>query len=205
MEHRMETPIETEVKVRFPGSADDAFKLIEQLGYTVRIPRTLEVDQLFDRADASLRASDQVLRLRLESNAKGTRWILTYKGPAERERYKSREEVETSVTDGDNLMLVLNRLGYTPTFRYEKYRTTFGTAEQPGIITVDETPLGLFLELEGPKHWIDSTATHLGFSASDYVITSYAGLWQEYLRGRSNGPKDMTFLAHTPEPYGKLP
>lgn len=201
----METPIETEVKVRFPGSADDAFKLIEQLGYTVRIPRTLEVDQLFDRADASLRASDQVLRLRLESNAEGTHWILTYKGPAERGRYKSREEVETSVTDGDNLMLVLDRLGYRPTFRYEKYRTTFGTSGQPGIITVDETPLGLFLELEGPKQWIDDTATHLGFSASDYVITSYAGLWQEYLRRRSNAPRNMTFLDHIPEPHGKLP
>jgi adenylate cyclase class 2 len=196
----MDTPIETEVKIRFPGSPDDAYKLIEQFGYTLRIPRTLEVDQLFDRPDSSLRAADQVLRLRLDSNPDGKHWILTYKGPAQRERYKSREEIETGVADGDILALVLNRLGYTPSFRYEKYRTTFGTSHQPGIITVDETPLGIFLELEGRKEWIDETATHLGFSASDYVITSYAGLWQEYLRGRGNAPIDMVFLDYTPGP-----
>ena len=163
------------------------------------------MDQLFDRPDASLRAADQVLRLRMDSNADGKHWIVTYKGPAERERYKSREEIETSVADGDNLALVLNRLGYIPSFRYEKYRTTFGTSHQPGIITVDETPMGIFLELEGSKKWIDDTTTHLGFSDSDYVITSYAGLWQEYSRGRSNVPRDMIFLDHTPVPDGKLP
>lgn len=201
----MDTPIETEVKIRFPGSAGDAHRLIKQIGFTIRVPRTLEVDQLFDRPDASLRAADQVLRLRLDSNADGQHWILTYKGPAQRERYKSREEIETSVTNGDNLALVLNRLGYKPSFRYEKYRTSFGTGHQPGIVTVDETPLGIFLELEGPKEWIDLTATHLGFSHVDYVITSYAGLWQEYLRGHSNAPRDMIFLDHVPVPEGKLP
>jgi adenylate cyclase class 2 len=201
----METPIETEIKIRFPGSAADAHRLIEQLGYTVRSPRTLEVDQLFDRADSSLRATDQVLRLRLHRNANGEQWVLTYKGPAERDRYKSREEIETSVAHGDNLALVLGRLGYIPSFRYEKYRTTFGTSDQVGIVTVDETPIGIFLELEGPKEWIDSTATHLGFSTSDYVITSYAGLWKQYIRDRSNAPRDMIFLDHAPVPDGKSP
>jgi len=201
----MATPTETEVKIRFSGSAADAHKLIQHLGYTERIARTFEADQLYDRADASLRASDQVLRLRTESGANGKRWVLTYKGPAAREGYKSREEIETGVDDGDNLVLVLQRLGYLPSFRYEKYRTTFRAGEQPGIVTVDETPLGIFLELEGPKQWIDDTAKHLGFSPSDYVITSYAGLWQEYLRTHSNASPDMTFLDHTPEPDRKIP
>jgi adenylate cyclase class 2 len=92
-----------------------------------------------------------------------------------------------------------------PSFRYEKYRTTFGTSDQVGIVTVDETPIGIFLELEGPKEWIDSTATHLGFSTSDYVITSYAGLWKQYIRDRSNAPRDMIFLDHAPVPDGKSP
>jgi adenylate cyclase class 2 len=201
----MQTPIETEIKIRFSGTAVDAGTLIERLGYSVRIPRTLEMDQLFDRPDSSLRTSDRVLRLRLESSADRKQWTLTYKGPADRERYKSREEIETGVADGDHLCLILDRLGYVPSFRYEKYRTTFGSAHQPGIVTVDETPLGLFLELEGPKEWIDSTATHLGFSPSDYVIKSYAGLWKEYLRGRSNVSQDMIFLDHTPGPDGKHP
>jgi adenylate cyclase class 2 len=197
----MATPIETEVKIRFPGNAGAAYELIEQLGYALQIPRTLEADQLFDRADASLRVSDQVLRLRVESGADGKRWKLTYKGPAAGElRYKSREEIETRVADGDNLTLILARLGYIPAFRYEKYRTTFAASQQPGIITVDETPLGLFLELEGPKAWIDDTAKGLGFSSSDYVTSSYATLWRQYLEGQSNGPENMVFLHHPPPP-----
>jgi adenylate cyclase, class 2 len=196
----MSTPIETEVKIRFAGNAGEAYKLIEGLGYTIRIPRTFETDQLFDRVDGSLRASDQVLRIRREQSSEGKRCILTYKGPADRERYKSREEIETGVTDGDHLVLILDRLGFKGGFRYEKYRTTFGRGDQPGIITVDETPLGIFLELEGPKEWIDFTATHLGFSASDYVISSYAALWMEYLRGRSNTSSNMVFLDPSPVP-----
>ena len=196
----MSTPIETEVKIRFAGNAGDAYTLIEGLGYPVRIARTFETDQLFDRTDGSLRASDQVLRVRREQSAEGKRCILTYKGPADRERYKSREEIETAVTDGDHLVLILDRLGFKGGFRYEKYRTTFSAADPTGIITVDETPLGIFLELEGPKEWIDFTATHLGFSASDYVISSYAALWMEYLREGSNTSSNMVFLDHPPVP-----
>jgi adenylate cyclase, class 2 len=201
----MSTPIETEVKIRFAGNAGEAYKLIEGLGYRICIPRTYETDQLFDHTDGSLRASDQVLRIRKEQKAEGIRCILTYKGPADRERYKSREEIETGVTDGDHLFLILSRLGYKGGFRYEKYRTTFGTGQQPGIITVDETPLGVFLELEGAKEWIDHTATHLGFSATDYVISSYPKLWKEYLRGQSNASPDMVFLDDSPGPQTKYP
>jgi adenylate cyclase class 2 len=202
----MATPIETEVKIRFPRTADAAYELIEELGYAIQIPRTLEADQLFDRAEASLRAADQVLRLRLESSAEGKLWKLTYKGPSARELgYKSREEIETRVADGDNLILILSRLGYMPAFRYEKYRTTFAMSQQPGIITVDETPLGIFLELEGPKEWIDDTAKRLGFSPYDYVTSSYATLWRQYLEGPGNGPENMIFLLYPPAPERKDP
>ena len=201
----MSTPIETEVKIRFSGNTSEAYKLITGLGYTLHIPRTFESDQLFDRADRSLRNSDQVLRIRLNHDPEGKRWILTYKGPAARERYKTREEIETGVIDGDHLVLILDRLGYKKGFRYEKYRTTFNSSREPGIITVDETPLGIILELEGPKEWIDKTATHLGFSPSDYFVTSYVALWKEYRQGRSNTPADMVFLEHPPRTLNKIP
>src|SRR5438093_9347439 len=38
-------------------------------------------------------------------------------------------------------------------FRYQKYRAVYRYAEL--IITVDETPIGVFLELEGPKPLIE--------------------------------------------------
>ena len=92
--------------------------------------------------------------------------MVTYKGPATRDGYKSREEIEFDVSDPDTFTLVLERLGYHPTFRYEKFRTQLRIAGEPGLITIDETPIGVYLEIEGPQDWIDSTAARLGLSES---------------------------------------
>lgn len=155
---------------------DGVLARVEALGYSVRTPRQLEADQLYDRSDGSLRALGQVLRVR----TRGPRVTLTYKGPAERSPHKSREEIELDLSDGPAYALVLERLGYQPGFRYEKYRTAYAAPSQPGIITMDETQLGDFLELEGPAEWIDTTALQLGYSPAEYITQSYATLWRSH-------------------------
>lgn len=193
-----DTPIETEVKIAFNADPREARELIERAGYASGEPRILESDQLFDRGPADLRNADQLLRLRRS----GARATVTYKGPATRERYKSREEIEFDVSDPAAFELVLSRLGYTPGFRYEKYRTKFPAP--PGIITIDETPIGVFLELEGPANWIDSTALRLGFSPSEYCTLSYAALYRDYLRSHGGAPVNMVFNpSNTPDALRK--
>lgn len=118
---------------------------------------------------------------------------MTYKGPGRRERHKSREEIEFEVSNPENFHQVLERLGYTPGFRYEKYRTKFAASGEPGIVTIDETPIGVFLELEGPAQWIDRTAARLGLSEAEYLTHSYAALYQEYRRSKPHAPPDMIF------------
>jgi adenylate cyclase, class 2 len=152
--------VETEVKIRFPAGAGVARQTIEAHGYQLSEPRTLEADQLFEREGDELRRSGRLLRLRRT----GDRATITYKGPASGGQYKSREEIEFDVSGPKELVQVLDRLGYSPSFRYEKYRTKFANPNEPGLITVDETPIGVFLELEGEPNWIDRTATRLGFS-----------------------------------------
>src|ERR1700679_457521 len=98
--------IETEIKIRFDRSPDDARELIERHGYAVLEPRTLESDQVFDCGASELKSVDQLLRLRRSSS----RFTVTYKGPATRERHKSREEIEFDVSDPAAFELVLNRL-----------------------------------------------------------------------------------------------
>lgn len=168
-------PTETEIKLRV-GELVTMRHRIEELGYSVKIPRTLESDQLYDRGDQSLRHSDQILRLR----TRGSRSTLTYKGPAQRAPHKSREELEVDISDGATFERILDALGYQATFRYQKFRTTFAAEGQPGLVTLDETPIGEFLELEGEADWIDRTAASLGFELSDYVTASYASLYREY-------------------------
>jgi adenylate cyclase class 2 len=190
---------ETEIKLRWNGSAQEALALIEGRGYPISSPRTLESDQLFDLPSAALRQSDRILRLRKTISPEGkARAMVTYKGPATRDGYKSREEIEFDVSDPDTFTLVLDRLGYRPAFRYEKYRTQLRAAGEPGLITIDETPIGIYLELEGPQDWINSTAARLGFPVAQFLTVSYAGLYQEYRGQHPEAPGDMTFDLNSP-------
>ena len=168
-------PVEIEIKLRLADGAAGARALLGQRGYTAAGPRLLESDQLFDR-EGELRQSDRILRLR----SSGERWTLTYKGPAGRSPHKSREELEVDFSSGPSLVSILEALGYQPSFRYEKFRTKFTAPGEPGIVTIDETPIGDFLELEGPAYWIDETAVRLGYSTTDYLTVSYASLYREY-------------------------
>jgi adenylate cyclase class 2 len=163
--------------------------MLERHGYQPSGPRILEIDQLYDRPGDELRTTNRLLRLR---NA-GGKWTVTYKGPRQPDRYKSREEIESDVLDGAAFTQILIALGYSPTFRYEKFRTKFTAASEPGLVTLDETPIGAFMELEGPGYWIDQTAASLGFHAADYVTLSYAALYQEYRLSHPEVSKDMRF------------
>jgi adenylate cyclase, class 2 len=205
--HRMITTYvtETEIKLRWDGTPQDAQALIERQGYALLGPRTLEIDQLFDLPSGDLQKSDRILRLRKTVSMEGgTRAMVTYKGPALREIYKSREEIEFEVSDPDAFTLVLDRLGYRPGFRYEKYRSTFSASGEPGFITIDETPIGVYLELEGPPGWIDSTAARLGFPVMRFLTASYAGLYRKHREKHPDAPANMTFDLQNPyKPTGK--
>jgi len=185
--------VETEVKLRLPQGAEHARALLERHGFVVTFQRQLEADQTFDLPTRELRGSGRLLRLRTIGN----QWTLTYKGPADHSIYKSREEIETGLSDGAAFAHILERLGYQHSFAYEKFRTVFKAPGEQGIVTLDETPIGDFLELEGPGSWIDSTARKLGFTAADYVTSSYAALYDEYRRtqeaNRQLVPRDMKF------------
>jgi adenylate cyclase class 2 len=186
--------VENEIKLPVRDTPEAARLRIEALGYRLHRDRTLESDQLFDDLNGELKNTDRILRLRRV----GDRAILTYKGPAQRTRHKSREEIETDISDPAALVLVLDRLGYQPGFRYEKYRTMFRRADETGVVTLDETPIGLFLELEGPTEWVDRTAAQLGYSPADYLTVSYAFLYREYRQQHLEVGGNMTFDPHVP-------
>ncbi|MBV8709904.1 MAG: hypothetical protein JO028_22160 [Acidobacteriaceae bacterium] len=88
---------------------------------------------------------------------------------------------------------ILTSIGFQPSFRYEKYRTEFQADGAAGIVTLDETPIGFFLELEGPGDWIDKTAKDLGFSPESYVLESYGRLYVADCERRGVKPSHMVF------------
>jgi adenylate cyclase, class 2 len=181
--------VETEIKLRLPQGPEHARALLEQHGFRPTVARQLEIDQTFDLPSGELRQSGRLLRLR----SAGGRWLVTYKGPVDGGSHKSREEIETDVTDGLAFDQILAALGYQPSFAYEKFRTVFKAPGDEGIVTLDETPIGDFLELEGPGYWIDRTAQQLGFRPADYITSSYAALYEEHRKTHGTVPRDMKF------------
>lgn len=179
---------ETEIKLSVAGAAQ-ARRLLARAGFRVSRRRIFEANTLFDTESRKLRASDCLLRLRRA----GRRHVLTFKGPSTRGKHKSREELELELTHSAPLEQILSRLGFGPVFRYEKYRTEYSEAGRPGLVTLDETPIGDFLELEGPPEWIDRTARRLGFTGRDYITETYAGLYLAFCRRMGRKPADMVF------------
>ena len=179
---------ETEIKLPVENPAK-ARRLLRAAGYRVQRRRHFEVNLVYDTPQSTLRASQRLLRLRQA----GKDVILTYKGAPVAGKHKSREELEISVSDAGAASLILERLGFSRTFRYEKYRTEYRGRSREGVITLDETPAGTYLELEGPPGWIDRTAASLGFQEKDYITLSYGGVWLEHCQRLGIAPPDMVF------------
>jgi adenylate cyclase class 2 len=178
---------EIEVKLRF-DSPENATTRLRSLGAVESTPRLFEDNILFDRARDPLHRARQALRLRRV----GDRAVITYKGPVEGEhRYKVRVEHETDVADGDAAERILLSLGFEPHWRYQKYRTEFDFGKLR--ICLDETPLGCFVELEGPPDEIDGAAEKLGFGVDDYVTASYRKLLELEAGRQGRRPWDLVF------------
>jgi adenylate cyclase class 2 len=179
---------ETEVKIAVPTPAG-ARKLIREAGFRVHVPRVFEANVLYDFADLRLRGQGKITRLR-EAGKVNT---LTYKGKGTEGRHKVREELETKLENAAVMARIFQELGLQPVFRYEKYRTEFAADKGRGVITLDETPIGTFLEIEGSARWIDRTAKQLGFDPDDYITASYGVLYLQYCRELGIKPSNMVF------------
>ena len=175
--------LEREAKLRFEDAAA-ARRAVEGLGARLRRARHFEDNLLLDDAAGSLARGGSALRLR---RAEG-RAILTYKGPRREDAagIKVRPEIELDVSDGDAMLAVLGALGYAPAFRYQKYREVWDWKDAE--VVVDETPLGTFLEIEGPVETIQEAARVLGIRPDDYVLESYPALFRA-----AGGRGDMVF------------
>lgn len=168
--------IEREIKVR----VEDLGRVRERLarlGGTCRHERSRERNTLYDR-DGDLTRTGCVLRVR--EDGRGVR--VTFKGPATfNGRVKSRTELETAVGDAAALDGILIALGYVPSLRYEKEREEW--AIDSSLVALDHTPLGDFVEVEGPDP--ESLLVRLDLGDLEPESLSYPGLWE---RARLDDP-----------------
>jgi adenylate cyclase class 2 len=178
--------LEREVKLRF-DSIDEARAAVERAGAAPLRGRRLQEDCLLDNPAEDLHVRRCVLRVRSECGKSR----LTFKGPVQPSIMKLREEHETVVGDGDVLLRILAELGYTPWFRYQKYREEYAIDDV--VIAIDETPVGAFVELEGSEAGIARAAGLLGREPGDYVLDSYRTLFVSWERSQGRSGGNMLF------------
>ena len=182
--------------------------------------RLHEWNTIFDTPQGGLAKHGQLLRIRTETQEGGSkksaakrkpRIVLTFKRPTiasiaipgkerEPQSHKVREEIELEVADGNLLARIFEGLGMAGWFRYEKFRTTFTLPASAHwakglLIELDETPIGTFVELEGPAEAIDRAAQELGYSKRDYILKNYLVLYVEECRRQGKEPRNMVFAA----------
>ncbi len=194
-----------EIEIKLPVTDHRAAaRAIQALGATSH-GRVFETNTLYDTPQSDLRSRGRLLRVRIEtptspkiSHRQSSRVVLTAKAPQQstiapkaHPRYKVRAEREVQARHPHNWPAALKTLGLRPSFRYEKYRTSFRLGRLH--MDLDETPVGVFLELEGPPSAIDRVARALGYQPSAYIRGTYWDVYAADCRRRGRKLANMVF------------
>jgi adenylate cyclase, class 2 len=187
---------------------------LAKLGARIAKPRVHEHNTIFDTPEFTLAKREELLRIRTETLAAKSRKssphsVVTFKAPipgagsaGKSERHKVWEEIELKISDAKALAAIFEGLRLRGWFQYEKFRTTFQLRASNAwarqlLLELDETPIGVFLELEGPAKAIDRAAQVLGFPKKDYILANYLVLYREFSARRGEEPSDMLFAKKT--------
>lgn len=159
--------------------------------------RRLIDDQLYDLHPAHpIQSARCALRIRRD----GTRGFMTFKGPPQPGAVKIREEFETEVSNVAALEAIVAALGYTPFFRGQKWREEFGAGT--AVIALDETPIGVFVEIESDAETIAELTTRMGRARTDWQLESYQRLFVRWATARGLPTEFMAFSLDTHEAEG---
>ena len=152
--------------------------------------RIHEFNLRYDLPDGSLVAKKQVLRLRKDTQAR-----LTFKGPGIMEQdVLTRKEIEVEVSDFDATNRLLEALGYQVIMMYEKFRSNYLMDKL--VLSVDETPLGLFIELEGESPaQVRRAADALGVDWDARINLSYSALLNIFNQSTGHTFRDLSYAA----------
>jgi adenylate cyclase class 2 len=185
--------VEIEAKMSVPDLASVRARLSE-LG-AEPAGNNLETNTFFDTEDRSLLAADEGLRLRHNQNKEtgAEEHIITYKGPRQHGKLKSREEVEVTVANAQDASELLERLGFVRMLSFEKRRESWKLGGCK--VELDELPyLGSFVEIEGPADEpVLAVREQLGLADRPIVKSAYIALLMGYLQERGNKKRVVTF------------
>lgn len=182
-------PFESELKIPVTDFEPVRESLRRERAVVVQV-MAREINLLLDQPDGRLRTAGSLLRLRQH----GDRNLLTLKGPVNYSgSIKVREEHETELSDLSRTVEIFERIGFPVFMKYEKDREEWLLGEFS--VVLDHTPMGDFVEVEGPPEQLERAARLLGLDVAAALRGSYVSLWLEYreLHPELDLPTDMVF------------
>lgn len=178
---------ETELKLYVTDLAAVEDRL-KALNAELTAPRVYERNVRYDDTGGRLSREHITLRLRQDTRAR-----LTYKDGERQigDFGTTRFEAEVEVSDFDTMHVILEKLGFTPSLVYEKYRTTYELHDAE--ITLDEMPYGSFIEIEGTADAIGETMQALQLDNPVRMHHSYTVLFMWVKAHLGLNFRDLTF------------
>jgi adenylyl cyclase CyaB, putative len=153
-----------------------------------RLEQVMQVDTYYDAPHREFAETDEALRVRREHHDEETAARLTYKGPLVEAESKTREEIEATIANGDDVSAIFEALGFEPAATVRKDRTRFHV---DGLtVTLDAVGgLGEFIEVEteveteadveSAREDAAALLRDLDLDPDEQIRTSYLGLLLE--------------------------
>ncbi|QIO22638.1 class IV adenylate cyclase [Haloarcula sp. JP-L23] len=172
-----------EVEVKVAADLAAVAERLDELG-AEQTGDVLQVDTYYDAPHRDFAETDEALRVRRETSDGETAARITYKGPLVEAESKTREEVETGVTDGEKADAIFEQLGFDPAatvrkdrcfYRYEGYTITLDDVEGVGEFVEVETETDAS-GVEAAREGAYEVLRALGLDPEDQTRTSYLGL-----------------------------
>lgn len=165
--------IEKEAKIAVP-TLNPIMAGLRRIGASL-LQEVQETDLYLQGTDCPLKRGC-ALRLRRQTGPHGEKAFLTFKGPKQKKRFKTRFEVETQVGDFKSAQKIFSELGFTPAITVRKKRQIW-TWKRCQICLDRVPPLGCFVEVEAPtEKEIESALRKLSLQKEPLISEGYARL-----------------------------
>lgn len=173
---------EVELKVR--ADHDRVRNRLETLGGE-RVASLKQADTYYDAPHRDFAATDEAFRVREESRDGDRETRVTYKGPKIEAESKTREELETTVGDGETARALFESLGFEPVATVRKDReyftvsgltVTLDTVEGVGEFVEVETDVERDDEVETAREAAVELLAELGLDPDEQLRVSYLEL-----------------------------
>lgn len=187
-------PVETEVKIHLTDM-EEFLRRLERFQPQLLSARHFEDNFVLDYPDGSLRARGCLLRVRKTQHKES----VTFKGPTQTSPlFKTREELETRVDSAEVVLKILQQMGMMVWFRYQKFRAEYRMPVSTGPdlelhLSLDSTPVGDYIELEGSEAGIREVAARLGIAEAQFLRDSYYSLFVRFCQQQGRQPGHMVF------------